>query len=60
PDGRDRLVRHGQGPARMIRTGIGSVGVSRVKIRDRGAATEVGRIRCYAPSGSALEQQANK
>ncbi len=45
PDGRDRLVRHGQGPARMIRTGIGSVGVSRVKIRDRGAATEVGRIR---------------
>ena len=36
PDGRDRLVRHGHGPERMIQTGIGPVAVSRVKIRDRG------------------------
>jgi hypothetical protein len=45
PDGRDRVVRHGHGPAREIQTGIGSVEVSRVKIRDRAAASEVGRIR---------------
>src|SRR3979490_1555396 len=36
--GRDRLVRHGHGPTRMIQTGIGPVEVERVKIRDRGAA----------------------
>ena len=35
-DGRDRLVRHGHGPARTIQTGIGAVEVARVKIRDRG------------------------
>jgi putative transposase len=40
PDGRERLVRHGHGPERMIQTGIGPVEVSRVKIRDRGAAGE--------------------
>src|SRR5215203_5667435 len=40
PDGRDRLVRHGHGPERMIQTGIGPVAVSRVKIRDRGAASD--------------------
>ncbi len=45
PDGRDRLVRHGHGPERMIQTGIGPVAVSRVKIRDRGAATDQGRVR---------------
>ncbi len=45
PDGRDRLVRHGHGPERMIQTGIGPVAVSRVKIRDRGAATSEERIR---------------
>jgi hypothetical protein len=45
PDGRDRLVRHGHGPAREIQTGIGPVEVSRVKIRDRGAPSEAGRIR---------------
>src|SRR5215472_7287414 len=39
-DGRDRLVRHGHGPERAIQTGIGPVEVSRVKIRDRGAANE--------------------
>jgi putative transposase len=40
PDGRERLVRHGHGPERTIQTGIGPVAVSRVKIRDRGAAGE--------------------
>src|SRR6186713_458688 len=45
PDGRDRLVRHGHGPERMIQTGIGPVAVSRVKIRDRGAALDGDRIR---------------
>ncbi|WP_262300354.1 IS256 family transposase [Microvirga sesbaniae] len=38
PDGRERLVRHGHGPERTLQTGIGPVEVSRVKIRDRGAA----------------------
>jgi transposase-like protein len=38
PDGRDRVVRHGHGPTRMIQTGIGPVEVERVKVRDRGAA----------------------
>ena len=37
-DGRDRVVRHGRGPGRTIQTGIGAVKVSRVKLRDRGAA----------------------
>ena len=40
PDGRDRLVRHGRGPERTVQTGIGPVAVSRVKIRDRGAASD--------------------
>ena len=44
-DGRDRVVRHGHGPERAIQTGIGPVEVSRVKIRDRGAASEGERIR---------------
>jgi len=35
-DGRQRLVRHGHGPERMIQTGIGPVPVRRAKIRDRG------------------------
>ena len=39
-DGRDRVVRHGNGPERAIQTGIGPVEVSRVKIRDRGAEGE--------------------
>src|SRR4029079_2868486 len=34
-DGRARFVRHGHGPARAVQTGIGPVGVQRVKIRDR-------------------------
>src|SRR5665213_1175049 len=44
-DGRDRVVRHGHGPERTIQTGIGPVEVSSVKIRDRGAAIDGGRIR---------------
>jgi hypothetical protein len=36
PDGRDRLVRHGHGPERLVQTGIGAVAVQRVKLRDRG------------------------
>ena len=37
PDGRDHLVRHGHGQERQVQTGIGSVAVQRVKLRDRGA-----------------------
>jgi putative transposase len=44
-DGRDRLVRHGHGPERAVQTGIAPVEVSRVKIRDRGAASDGERIR---------------
>jgi putative transposase len=44
-DGRDRVVRHGHGPTRTIQTGIGPVDVNRVKIRDRGAASDGERIR---------------
>jgi transposase-like protein len=44
-DGRDRLVRHGHGPARTIQTGIGAVEVARVKIRDRAAVGDGERIR---------------
>src|SRR5215213_11779348 len=45
PDGRDRVVRHGYGPERLVQTGIGPVPVRRVKLRDRGAASEEERIR---------------
>jgi hypothetical protein len=44
-DGRDRLVRHGHGPARTIQTGIGAVEVARVKVRDRAAVGDGERIR---------------
>src|SRR5664280_2378915 len=44
-DGRDRVVRHGHGPERTIQTGIGAIEVARVKIRDRGAASDGERIR---------------
>jgi hypothetical protein len=37
PDERERVVRHGHGPERQVRTGIGPVDARRVKIRDRGA-----------------------
>jgi putative transposase len=36
-DGRDRVVRHGHAPERVVQTGIGPVEVQRVKLRDRGA-----------------------
>jgi putative transposase len=45
PDGRDRVVRHGLGPERLVQTGIGPVEVRRVKLRDRGAGEGAGRIR---------------
>jgi putative transposase len=42
PDGRDRVVRHGHAPERLVQTGIGPVAVRRVKIRDRGAGAGAG------------------
>src|SRR5436190_19133735 len=45
PDGRERMVRHGHGPARAVQTGIGPVELRRVKLRDRGAAENGPRIR---------------
>ena len=44
-DGRDRLVRHGHGPERLVQTGIGAVAVQRVKVRDRGMTAAGERIR---------------
>ena len=38
-DGRQRVVRHGSGPERVIQTGIGPIEVRRQKVRDR--ATDV-------------------
>ena len=34
-DGRQRVVRHGAGPERVIQTGIGPIEVRRQKVRDR-------------------------
>jgi putative transposase len=46
PDGRERVVRHGHGPERLIQTGIGPVAVEPVKLRDRGAdEAGTGRVR---------------
>jgi len=46
PDGRERLVRHGHAPERLVQTGIGPVAARRVKLRDRGAGADGGeRIR---------------
>jgi putative transposase len=45
PDGRDRVVRHGLGPERMIQTGVGPVEMQRIKLRDRGAGTDGERVR---------------
>jgi transposase-like protein len=45
PDGRDRVVRHGLGPERLVQTGIGLVEVRRVKLRDRGTSERAERIR---------------
>ena len=44
-DGRDRLVRHGHGPERVIQTGVGPVELQRVKVRDRAAGPASERIR---------------
>jgi len=44
-DGRARFVRHGHGPERTIQTGIGSVAVQRVKVRDRAPAEGERRVR---------------
>ena len=44
-DGRDRVVRHGHGPARAIQTGIGPVAVRRAKVRDRGKVGAAEKIR---------------
>jgi putative transposase len=40
-----RVVRHGHLPEREVMTGIGPVGVRQPRVRDRGAADNVGRIR---------------
>ena len=45
PDGRQRVVRHGAGPERVIQTGIGPITVQRQKIRDRAADTTSTKIR---------------
>jgi putative transposase len=45
PDGRERVVRHGHGPERLVQTGIGLVAVQRVKLRDRTPAASDERIR---------------
>jgi transposase-like protein len=45
PDGRDRVVRHGHGPQRMIQTGVGPVAVRRAKVRDRGEVGTAEKIR---------------
>ncbi|WP_246164508.1 IS256 family transposase, partial [Blastochloris sulfoviridis] len=45
PDGRDRVVRHGHGPERMIQTGIGPVPVERAKVRDRADVPASEKIR---------------
>ena len=34
-DGRQRIVRHGAGPERVIQTGLGPIEVRRQKVRDR-------------------------
>ena len=43
PDGRQRIVRHGAGPERMIQTGIGPIPVQRQKVRDRAAGVPAER-----------------
>lgn len=48
PDGRQRVVRHGDAPERSIRTGIGALDVQRPKVRDR--ATDVAAIHINGPS----------
>src|SRR4051794_12662246 len=45
PDGRERVVRHGHAPERVVQTGIGPVPVRRAKLRDRSADEGGERIR---------------
>ena len=45
PDGRDRVVRHGHGPHRVIQTGVGPVEFRRAKVRDRGDVGAEEKIR---------------
>ena len=45
PDGRRRVVRHGQGPERSIQTGIGALAVRRPKVRDRAVGPDEEKIR---------------
>jgi len=45
PDGRDRVVRHGHGPERVIQTGIGPVEIRRAKVRDRAEVETAEKIR---------------
>jgi len=41
-DGRQRIVRHGAGPERVIQTGIGPIEVRRQKVRDRAMEVPAG------------------
>ena len=43
PDGRQRVVHHGTGPARMVQTGIGPIPVERQKVRDRATDLPAGK-----------------
>jgi putative transposase len=45
PDGRQRVVRHGQGPMRTIQTGVGPLEVQRAKVRDRADVADAQKIR---------------
>jgi putative transposase len=45
PDGRTRVVRHGDGPHRPMQTGVGPVEVRRAKVRDRGEVGAEAKIR---------------
>ena len=45
PDGRQRVVRHGQGPERKIQTGIGALAVRRPKVRNRAEGPVEGKVR---------------
>ena len=58
PDGRQRVVRHGTGPERLIQTGIGPIPVQRQKLRDR--ATEVPAERKIRFSSNILPRWARR
>src|SRR5690606_24042987 len=57
-DGRQRIVRHGTGPERMIQTGIGPIPVQRQKVRDR--ATDVPAERKIRFTSSILPKWARR